>query len=384
MTHIAELRQQLIKEGYLSEDALHQAEDYAATRKISIEASLLFLNLLNYETLGRALSAVSGMPYAPLLKSSPPDAAKAMIPVALAERRRIFPVSYRKNVLSIAMEASSDTAVRRGLEALFPPPTTLRFYASSRAEIEEAIAVHYKGKTTPRIRELTVPEQFDALIAEHEDKARLDPGSAPGAGKALLLLEPDFSCGRALKTILHAEGYRDVEWAGTPGAVAALLTERPRDLILANALSFPAGGAWLGEISDDGDMPPVSCYHLGGLLLSNEYNYAQMSEALLSLTSFFVRRSAGGDPAQQRQLLAKIRWCRLLALRLRLLPAQVDAVVLAAWLSGLGDMPELLHEVKLPYPMETILAGTGEGENGKGDRIRHTWRGGPLPGAENG
>ena len=95
---ISTLKSQLLGNGRLTEDQFLQAEDYALTRKISIQEAVLFLNLIDYTGLGQSLAKIYGKPYRPLLNDPPLDAAKGVVPLKFAERCTIFPVAYGKEL----------------------------------------------------------------------------------------------------------------------------------------------------------------------------------------------------------------------------------------------------------------------------------------------
>lgn len=59
---------------------------------------------------------------------------------------------------------------------------------------------------------------------------------------------------------------------------------------------------------------------------------------------------------------ARVRYGRLLAARLNLPANQTDAVVVAGWLSGLPDAPELLSRIPNPYHLEQLIDPTHTGE----------------------
>lgn len=275
MADIARLKQYLIGQGHLRDEQFVQAEDYALTRGIPLDESLLFLNLADYQVLGRALAEISGFPYIPLLGASLPKAARDKVPLPLAQRWDIFPVSYRPdtNILTLALEEADNPSARRHLQGIFPPPMSLAFSVASRAEIKEAISVHYKGKPQVARRELEVPNEFALLVADADAR------------------------------------------------------DRPK-------ASVVGGG----------------------------HSYDRMSDALLSLTSFFVKRFLSGNPRGLRRAREKARLCGLLGLRLGFTSEQMDALVLSTWLSVLEFSREILEQVPTPYGLERIIGDAAEGE----------------------
>jgi len=118
MQENSELKDYLINTGSLTEEEFLQAEDYALTRNISIEQSLIFLNLLNFSELGSTLAGLSNRVYHPLLESAPPDSAKSHVPVKFADKWRVFPVDYdsEKKLLTLACAESDNQVLIRQLK----------------------------------------------------------------------------------------------------------------------------------------------------------------------------------------------------------------------------------------------------------------------------
>lgn len=362
---MSRLKSHLLDSGRLTEDQFLQAEDYALTRKISIEEAVLFLNHTDYTGLGQSLAKIYEKPYRPLLNDPPLDSAKSVVPLKFAERLTIFPVAYdpEKNFLILAVSDPTDQQLIGQLKSIFPPPFRLAFTVASKVEIEKAIAVHYKGEEYTPAPELNVPKDFTILAEQGETKEVLTLEEKARTERKILLLEPDRARAAALKTILRGEGYLDVAWVLSPQETVKALKREPSDLLLVNGRFFQPKGSWVGDISQEIELPHISYYHLQPLLLGQEHSYHQMSEALIGLAAFLVRERLKDDRNHLQETLTRVRYCKLLALRLGLPPGQVDGAVLAAWLSADGLGRELVGRIATPYGLEEIV--------------------GPEPGAEN-
>jgi DNA-binding response OmpR family regulator len=362
---ISRLKSHLLGSGRLTEDQFLQAEDYALTRKISIQEAVLFLNLIDYTGLGQSLAKIYGKPYRPLLNDPPLDAAKAVVPLKFAERWAIFPVAYdpEKNFLVLAVGDPTDQQLIEQVKSIFPPPFRLAFTVASAAEIEKAIEVHYKGKEYIPAPELKVPKDFTILADREDIKEDLTPEEKAHTERKILLLEPDRARAAALKTILRGEGYLDVAWVLSPRETVKALKREPSDLLLVNGRFFQPKGSWLKDISQEIELPRISYYHLKPFLLGQEHSYHQMSQALIDLAAFLVRERLKDNRTHLQETLARAKYCKLLALRLGLRPGQVDGVVLAAWLSGEGLGRELVGRVATPYGLEEIVEPRADAEN---------------------
>ncbi|MDY7030744.1 MAG: response regulator [Thermodesulfobacteriota bacterium] len=374
MDDIIRLRTYLIQKGRLTEDQFLQAEDYALTRKMSIDEAILFLNLMDYTEFGESLAEIYGKSYHPLLEEPPQGTAREFVPLKLAEKWNIFPVNYdpKKKILTLAIDNPEDHLIIGQIQTIFPAGVKLVFFVASKAEIAKAIDVHYRGRTYTPERDLEVPHDFAILGSEKEteEEIEIDCEEEIRTKKKILVLEPDFTRAGALKTILRCEGYRDVSWILSLQDMIDTLRKNSPDFLLVNNRTFQRQGSWLKDIPKDIDLPHISYYDLSPLLFGQEYPYHQMSEALIDLTAFLVRKSLENDADKLQETLTRVRLCKLLALRLHLFPAQVDATVLAAWFSTRGVGKDLLGSITTPYHLEEILNFKLSTENGR--RIEST------------
>ncbi len=367
MIDISKLNSYFMSNGQLNEEQVRQAEDYAMTRGISVDEALVFLNMLDYETLGAGLGEILGKPYQALLIDQPPDSAKAKVSLKFAERWKIFPVDYdpKKNILTLALDDPQDQNLLEKLRTIFPAPLQLTFTVASRSEIDKAIEVHYKGKAYVPAQDLEIPENFTIVSPEQEAKKELSLEDKTRTRRKILLLEPDRARASALKTLLHGEGYTDVSWASDQDEAIKICEEKPPDLFLVNGRIFESQASWLKDISLKFRLPHISFYHLAPILLGQEHSYHQMSQTLISLVVFLVKKSMKGDDKQLQEILAQARYCKLLALRLNLSPSQVDGLVLCAWLSVNKFGKKLLSLIDTPYRLDQIIGPEVDGDGAK-------------------
>ena len=270
MIDLSRLNSYFISNGQLNEEQVYQAEDYAMTRGIGVDEAFVFLNMLDYETLGEGLAVILGKPYQPLLKDQPRDSAKVKVPLKFAERWKIFPVDYdpEKNTLTLALDNPQDQDLLEKLRTIFPAHLQLSFTVASRSEIEKAIGVHYKGKAYIPAQDLEVPENFTIVSAEQDAKKELNLEDQKRIQRKILLLESDRARAGALKTILHGEGFTDVIWTSTQNEAIRIFEEKPPDLFLVNGRTFESQAPWLKDISQRFGLNHISFYHLAPLLLA--------------------------------------------------------------------------------------------------------------------
>ena len=352
----SKLKAHLIDHGRVTPEDFFQAEDYALTRHIPVESSLLFLNLLDYEGLGRALAELHGRPYRSLLHEPPPDSAKSRVPLKFAARWHIFPVAYEPEdrCLTLASAEPSNATFLGRTKTLFPPSLKLEWTTASLQEIEKAIDVYYKGKALKQPAVLDIPEDF-TILAPAQPPEEDSPTGPASSDKRVLLLDPDISRAGAVRTLLKGEGYQRVQWISSPKEMPRTLKENAFDLLVINGRTFPPLGSWWDMLPEDVEAPPTSYYDPSTLVSGQNFPYPQMSEALIQLASSFVRTPPALEPDLIDEILMRVRYCKLLALRLELLPTQVDGTVLAAWLSFPKIGKTFVKQLLAPYHLQDIL-----------------------------
>ena len=126
-----------------------------------------------------------------------------------------------------------------------------------------------------------------------------------------------------------------MRWASSMKEAIKMIGEEPADRMVVNVRAFKSQGGTLRQLPD-GMASFLTFYNIRSMLLGQEYPYAQMSEALLALVSFVIRKALHDDRSQLEQIAATARYCKLLAMRLGLPVTVVDGAVLAAWLCAPG------------------------------------------------
>ena len=357
MQESAKLKEHLVNNGILTGEEFLQAEDYALTRKISIEKALIFLNQIDYSALGIALAELSDTVYHPLLDSVPADSAKSMVPVKLADRWKIFPVKHdaENSRLTLACAEPDNQVLIDQLKTIFPPSLHLDFSIAAIDEINQAIDVHYKGKSVKKSKEVDLPQDFEILAPAIDSEETVSLDELYENEKRIILMEPDVALAGALKTILKEEGYAEVRWITSPAELSKNLIDQSFDRLAINARKYPAGGSWMKAMSASSLLLQAFYYDPATLVAGQNYPYQSMSESLISLTAAFVRKNLEHEPHRVEELLARVRYCKLLALKLDLFQTQIDGVVLAAWLSAFEKDPDLLKQIATPFQIEEIV-----------------------------
>jgi DNA-binding response OmpR family regulator len=91
------------------------------------------------------------------------------------------------------------------------------------------------------------------------------------------------------------------------------------------------------------------------LVAGQDYPYQAMSESLINLAAVFVRKHLENEPHRIQEILTRVRYCKLLALKLDLFQTQIDGVVLAAWFSTFEKDRDLLMQIATPFKLEEIF-----------------------------
>ncbi len=357
MQENSELKDYLVNNGSLTEEEFLQAEDYALTRKISLEQSLIFLNLLHFSQLGSTLAELSNMVYHPLLESAPPDSAKSHVPVKFADKWRVFPVDYDlgKNLLTLACAEPDNQVLISQLKTVFPPSLQLDFTIATADEIKKAIDVYYKGRSYKDNTELDLPQDFKILVPTNDSGETVSLEETAPNEKKIVLIEPDVTRASALKTLLKGEGYTNVQWIASPEELPKTLRDQSFDRLVVNGRDYPAMGSWMKAIPNSIKLPQTSYYNPAMMVAGQDYPYQAMSEALVSLAAAFVRKNLEHEPHRIQEILVRVRYCKLLALKLDLDQTQMDGVVLAAWLSSSEKDRDFLKQIATPFKIEEIV-----------------------------
>lgn len=360
MTTNKALKEHFLREGLLTEKQLQQVEDHARAKNISFEEALLVSKSTDFRKLGQCLAKIHGRPYHHLIKAPPPDELKSLVPVEILKRFHVFPVAYdedNKILILAAGDVDTGPLVDHLRNALSSKSLNIRFTIASSQEIGKALDLHYSQDVGKTSEDIEIPQEFTIISKGQKQPEDLQFEEEEMRNeKTVLLLEPDLDTFRALKTLLRKEGFTTVHWASSSEEVARIFKEGPSDLLLVNGRYYHKQGPWLSEILKEIELPKISYYFTRPLLLGQEFPYSQMSEALISLVAFLVKNSLRKNNEKLREVLMRVRYCKLLALRLGLSPGQVDGTVLAAWLSTevLGEA--LLEQMPSPYDLKEIIA----------------------------
>ena len=81
----------------------------------------------------------------------------------------------------------------------------------------------------------------------------------------------------------------------------------------------------------------------------------QLNRALISAVRLLVSRDLSGTPARLEEIQVRVRYCQLLATRMKLSSDEMTALILSTWLSAFDGHVEELNQLQTPYALEDIL-----------------------------
>lgn len=119
----------------------------------------------------------------------------------------------------------------------------------------------------------------------------------------------------------------------------------------------PAGGGGKGNPvrptgTTTGGNPPAKAPASRG---PREPAYGEMSEALAAAVSLLARQRLADEPDAVHVLRTRVRYSQLMASRLKFSRVETDALVIAAWLSGLREEDGLVEPLTTPYGLYELL-----------------------------
>lgn len=202
-------------------EGLDRALDRQRSQPGRLGTQLLQMGLISDEDLAKALGMQWGVPaFLPSLTDVQPEAL-ALVPEALARRRRALPLAWEpeRGLLRIALADPHD--LRAADEIRFATGARkVVVEVAPESVIDRLLARHYEGVETPA----AVPQISLGPLATGPPPTAAARAAGSGRGEAVVA-DPDPRRRRALAGLLEAHGYR-VHRAGTLEEAAALAQRR--------------------------------------------------------------------------------------------------------------------------------------------------------------
>lgn len=280
----------------MTRDQVEQARSHAESHHTSLERATIDLGLLTRETIGKALSELTQIPYRPLADTAPTESARNMFSPRCAFRWRVIPLDYDTNrrVLTLVIHDPAQAPFIQHFYRLLLQPCSFYFMIAGKVELEEALESNFRS-------------------GQKKAPARSTSAStrkAAASGKPLQSL-----------SALRSEG-------GTPAPASETSSGRP-------------------------GLNPALMRRDFKLDYSES---ASFRRSYVSAIALMVTAHLG----QQHDLLAetreRVRYCQLLATRLSMGAEQVDKGMLAAWLFSLVSRKDILQQLVCPYDVDSLIA----------------------------
>jgi DNA-binding response OmpR family regulator len=354
----ARLRHLLVSHGIITEGQISNAIDYALDRHLEFEDALITLRLLSFAQLGSCLAELFQVPYRPLMEKPPSPFCKKILPLDLVMKWNAFPVDFdpENDLLTIAISSPDQIKSFLRLEQKIFSHHRLTFCVASRPEIDLAIKTFYQktgetGETTPE-----VPHDFSILNSEEPADAISFVRSSDRDDRKILLFEPDIDKGRALRTLLHREGYGCVTWVSSEREAARAIRSGAMNLLVMPEALRNREQQWTTFLGSKIEPLRIAAYRsIAPLILGQELPYQAVSDSLIALVGAMVRRQLANEPNRLRETVDRARYCKLLALRLQLSPYQVDRAALAGWCFEKKIFGPLLSPLATFFKIETLI-----------------------------
>jgi len=160
----------LLKEGYVSEEDIKKAEEYAKTHDDSLTEYLFKESLITTDLLGQAFAESFGVPYSDLNSKQPTREQVLEIPEESAVKFRMVIFSKDEKSLTITTDNPKDQELLAELKRLFPSLETKITY--SLPEDIEASFTHYQKSLKTRFSEIiekderVAPEILEEVISD--------------------------------------------------------------------------------------------------------------------------------------------------------------------------------------------------------------------------
>ncbi len=329
MLDSAKLRECLVPERIITAGQYDQAVLYAEKQAVSIDSAIIELNYIDMKVLGEALSKGLSMQYQPLLDLPSNPHISSIFSIEFAAMWKVFPFQYdaEDNILVVAVHDPIQTCALEQVNEFFMQDYRLRFAIASLPEIEAA---------------LTGAKEREAVLPPPAPPNRKQ--SAKGTDEGNVELSKEY--GASVEG--SASGKADAEVPGKDKQKGEGAGLRRLKIPASDGLPLTASVAPRRKRALKKQGAPAE------ESVSFEV-FIQMGRALVAAVSFMVRARLSGNEEKLADIVKRVRYCDLLASRLEFDQLEDDAVVLAAWLSGLDDCHGIARQLITPHKLEEIL-----------------------------
>lgn len=178
------IKQTLLKESYVTEEDIRNAEDFSKTHPLSFTEYLLQKNLITKDLLGQAIAESFNVPYADLNSTPPAPEQVQKIPEKIAKKYHAVIFTEEKNKIVAATDNPEDSNLLPEFKKLFPGKKLSVAY--SLAEDIDASFAHYQKPLETRFSKIIekkdrvapelLEEIFDDALVYNVSDIHFEPG----------------------------------------------------------------------------------------------------------------------------------------------------------------------------------------------------------------
>ncbi len=344
-----QLAEILLKNLLLSRKELRNAKERQLNvENESLEESLLFLGLADYQKLGQAYALHYKLPYYPVFHRGIAPGARERFPLRTVQRLNFLPVkASSEGALGVVTWQPDDESCRQRLGQL--AGGKIEWRVASRTEIRDAIQVHYLDRKINREkRSIELPFDFKIIDVSLDEAEEQPPGTAPEMTgntadpekKRVILIEPDHRIRNSITTLLTHEGYRVAAVIDSDDAGQELLREDA--VYILQRRTYHARSRRLEHFLKEHKLRAEIRYFgsLGGIMLGEELSPEELFRNYLDTVKLLVGALTRQTPAIIRSCHLMAHYGRLLATSLGLKRKSQEGLLLAIYLKEIGPYTE--------------------------------------------
>lgn len=447
----AQLEKILTQSGIVNSKQIEKALDYCESYSTSLEDSLIELGYVDATIIGKVLASLYKMPYVPLKTLKAEYLPLKTFSPREVQRYEVIPVAYKqdKNMLTLATYDPEDKELFKAIKKNFPSGTEIKLVVASRKEILGAMRRFYSvspiprraAKEVPKRKEvspkkerssemqkeqmqtppptalkaeasesplqevidieedepdaeikITLPEDFK--IVEEKDTEvsdlTLEYLKQINRKSNVLIIEPNHKLRNPLRSLLEAYHY-NVDATVDDSSALVMIEQTLYDYVIRRRATRSRTHILERQLQENRKDTKICFFDdLDRQIVGATVPYEKMSEGYLSTIIHLVKLILTAERDLFKKIETMARYGKMLGMRMNMDKTGIDALVVATYLSSLGQSQTLTKilitegkrnfdkqepqriaanlclTLKAPYPVYDILsewANSSEGKN---------------------
>jgi len=338
----------LIQNRLLSEKGLFNArERQKNVENESLEESLLFLGLADYDKLGRAYALHFKLPYYPIFHQGVDSTVIERFPIKMVSELLTLPIGRNQKQRFSIVSCQPENTICKSKIIHLVHGTEIDWKVASRIEIEDAINRYYMKQQVKREkREIELPFDFKILdlginqenggSSRGSDEKKARGNQSQPKGKRIILIEPDHRIRNAISTLLSHEGYRVATVVDEEEAIKELLDEDAVYLLKRRGIHSRTR-RFKSFLKEHKSMAEIRYFgNLGGIILGEELSPEELFRNYLATVKLLLNALSRDNQETLRACHFSAHYARLLATALGLKRKSQEALLLAVYLKEIG------------------------------------------------